>query len=125
MALRVAGRTDMLKLPLSAVDIRAYDVTQTTRDTAQEATLMSLVLDLPPELERQLAAEAAKLQLPVGEYALRVLAAGCIPEPTPRTGAELVAYWQSEGLIGTRPDVTDPSKHARALRQQAEKRERA
>jgi hypothetical protein len=85
---------------------------------------MSLVLDLPPELEKQLAAEAAKLQLPVEEYVLRVLAAGRMADPAPRTGAELVAYWRSEGLIGTRPDITDPSAHARALREHAEKRER-
>jgi hypothetical protein len=42
----------------------------------------------------------------------------------PKTGSELVAYWQSEGLIGTRTDITDSQRHARQLRRQAEKRAR-
>jgi hypothetical protein len=85
---------------------------------------MSLVLDLPPELESELAAEAARLNLPLSEYALRLLAAGRTLAPTPRDGAELVAYWQAAGLVGTRPDIADAPGHARALRQQAEKRGR-
>ncbi len=85
---------------------------------------MSLVLDLPPELETELSAEAARLQLPLSDYVLRLLAVGRPPNPKPNTGAELLAYWQSEGLIGTRSDIADAPGHARALRQQAEKRER-
>lgn len=85
---------------------------------------MSLVLDLPPELESELAAEATRLGLSLPEYVLRLLAGGGNPRPSPRTGAELLAYWQSEGLIGTRPDVTDSQAHARALRERSEKRER-
>jgi hypothetical protein len=84
---------------------------------------MSLVVDLPPELETVLAAEAARLNLPLAEYALRLLAAGRIPNPKPRDGAELIAYWQSEGLIGTRTDIVDVAARARALRQKAEERE--
>ena len=86
---------------------------------------MSLVLNLPPDLETALAAEAARLRLPLQEYALRLLAVGRLPDPKPRTGAELLAYWQGEGLVGTRPEITDAPGHARALRQQAEKRERS
>lgn len=85
---------------------------------------MSLVLDLPPELERELAAEAARLRLPLSEYALRLLAAGRLPDPKPRTGAELLAYWQAEGVVGTRPEITDAPGHARAVRREAEQRER-
>ncbi len=85
---------------------------------------MSLVLDLPPDLELALAAEAARLRLPLSEYALRLLAAGPLPDPKPRSGPELVSYWQQEGLVGTRPEIADAPAHARALRQQAEKRER-
>lgn len=33
---------------------------------------MSIVLDLPPELESELAAEAARLRLPLSEYAARL-----------------------------------------------------
>jgi hypothetical protein len=86
---------------------------------------MSLVLDLPPELETELAAEAARLRLPLPEYVLRLLAVGRLPGPKPRTGAELLAYWQGEGLVGTRPEITNGPGHARALRQKAEKRERS
>ncbi len=85
---------------------------------------MSLVLDLPPQLETELAADAARLGLPLPEYVVRLLAAGRTPGPTPCTGAALVAYWQDEGLIGTRPDIADSPEHARALRQRAEKRQR-
>lgn len=85
---------------------------------------MTLTLDLPPELETELAAEAEHLRLPLKEYVLRVLAVGRLPHPMPRTGAEVVAYWEREGLLGTRPDITDPATHARALREKAEKRER-
>ena len=71
---------------------------------------VSLVLDLPPELETELAAEAAKLGLPLRDYALRLLAGG--GRPTPNNGAELLAYWQGEGLVGTRPDIVDAPGHA-------------
>ena len=86
---------------------------------------MSLVLDLPPDLESKLADEAARLGLPLAEYVLRLLAGECAASPPPRTGAELLAYWRSEGLVGTRPDVADAPAHARALREQAEKQPQA
>lgn len=86
---------------------------------------MTLVLELPSELESELIAEAKRLQLPLTEYVLRVLAFGRIPNPMPRTGAELVAYWQREGLIGTRSDISDAAAHARLLRQQAEHRKQS
>lgn len=85
---------------------------------------MSLVLELAAELEAELAAEAARLGLPLPEYVLRLLTAGRTPTPAPRTGAELVAYWQGEGLVGTRPDIADSPAHARALREQAQRRAR-
>lgn len=78
---------------------------------------MPLLLELPPELESELIAEADRLRLSLPEYALRVLAAGRALGPRPRNGAELLVYWQSAGLIGTRPDITDAPAHARALRQ--------
>jgi hypothetical protein len=85
---------------------------------------MSLVLDLPPELETDLAAEAARLSLPLPEYALRLLAGGRGPGPALRNGAELLTYWQSEGLVGSRPEIADSASHARALREQAQRRGR-
>jgi hypothetical protein len=85
---------------------------------------MSLVLDLSAELETELAAEAARLKLPLPDYVLRLLTDGRTPAPPPRTGAELLAYWQSESLIGTRPDIADGPAHARTIREQAQRRVR-
>ncbi len=85
---------------------------------------MSLVLHLPPELESDLVAEASRMGLPLPEYVRRVLLAGRPAGSMPRNGSELVSYWQGEGLVGTRSDVTDSREHARTLRQQAERRER-
>ena len=66
----------------------------------------------------------ARLGLPLPEYALRLLAGGRAPGPAPRTGAELLAYWEGEGLFGTRPDIVDSPAHARTLREQAQRRAR-
>src|SRR5207244_12379608 len=67
-------------------------------------------------LETELAAEAADLGLPLTEYALRLLAGGGNPRPAPRNGVELLAYWQGEGVVRTRPEITDAAAHARSLR---------
>ena len=85
---------------------------------------MSLVLELPPELESELAAQAADVGLPLSEYALRLLA-GQSSRPVLRSGAELLNYWQAEGLVGTRSEIVDAPAHARALREQAQTRARA
>lgn len=37
-------------------------------------------------------------------------------------GTDLVAYWEREGVIGSRPDITDSLEYARALRRKAERR---
>ncbi len=84
---------------------------------------MSLTIDLPPDLEAELAAEAARLRLPLPEYVVHVIAVGRPPNPMPRTGAEVVAYWEREGLLGTRTDITDPVGHVRNLREKSEKGE--
>ena len=49
---------------------------------------------------------------------------GASPKVSPQTGAELVAYWEAEGLLGTRPDIEDSQDYARELRRQAETRKR-
>lgn len=83
---------------------------------------MSITLDLPQALENELATEAAQLGLSLSAYALRLLSTRSLVGPVPTTGAELVAYWQREGVIGTRPDIVDTSAHARQLRHKAERR---
>lgn len=88
---------------------------------------MTITLDLSSELERKLASEAHRQGLSLQQYALQLLAQ---PSDLPaahepiRTGAELVAYWEREGLIGTRTDIADPAAYARELRTQAETRTR-
>jgi hypothetical protein len=83
---------------------------------------MTIILDLPSKLADELATEAARLGLSLSEYALRLLTTGQ-ERSTPKTGAELLAYWQAEGLVGTRPDIADSEAYAREIRRQAEKRE--
>lgn len=83
---------------------------------------MSIALKLPEELERELSAEAARLELSLAAYVLRLLATAPALASQPETGAELVDYWQSEGLIGTRFDITDSPPHARRIRDRAERR---
>jgi hypothetical protein len=83
---------------------------------------MSIMLDLPQELESELAIEATQLGLSLTEYVLRLLSTRSIVGQLPTTGAELVAYWQREGVIGARPDITDSQAHARQIRHKAERR---
>ena len=83
---------------------------------------MTLTLDLPPKLVDELASEAARLGLSVSEYAARVLSQGRGLKAALRTGSDLVAYWQEEGLVGTRPEITDSASYARNLRREAERR---
>ena len=85
---------------------------------------MMVSLNLPKDLETELSAEASNLKLPLAEYILRILSLRpFLPNP-PKTGAELVAYWESIGVIGSRPEITDSQDYARQLRHQAETRER-
>jgi len=58
---------------------------------------MTLVLELPKELEAGLTEEAAREGVPVEAYAIRLLSAarGTAPEEV-LNGADLVAYWQRE-----------------------------
>jgi hypothetical protein len=85
---------------------------------------MNIYLDLPADLEAELSTEASQLNLPLPEYVLRILSTRQVLSKLPKTGAELVAYWQSEGVINSRPDITDSQVHARHLRHEAETRVR-
>lgn len=83
---------------------------------------MMLTLELPKELENELAHEAVQLGLSLPEYTLRLLFSRTVIKTTPKTGADLVAYWKSSDLIGTRSDILDSQQHARQIREKAEKR---
>ena len=84
---------------------------------------MSITIDLPVELERELEAEAARLGIAVAEYASRLIA-----DTRPAngrqylSGADLVAFWEREGVIGSRPDIEDSAAYARQIRGAAERR---
>src|SRR4051794_5300946 len=108
---------------------------------------MTLTLDLPPDLEARLNSEATRRGLAPADYILELVRAATpappAPEPNaelhaltdlllepwpenepkPTNGAELVAYRERHGLIGTRPDIADSLTHARELRRKAERRE--
>lgn len=77
---------------------------------------MEIRLELPSELENELSTEASQLKLPLAEYILCVLAFRPFLQNLPKTGVELVAYWESIGVVGSRSDVTDSQEHARRLR---------
>lgn len=85
---------------------------------------MSISLNLPPELENELHTEASGLNLPLSEYIVRILSTRQVIANPPKTGAE-VAYWQSEGIINSRPQITDSQAYARKLRHEAQKRDRS
>lgn len=86
---------------------------------------MNITLELPSDLQNELSVEASRLKLPLPEYILRILAFRPFLQNPPKTGIELVAYWESVGVVGSRPDITDSQEYARGLRSQAENRERA
>ncbi|HBR00762.1 hypothetical protein [Roseofilum sp. Belize BBD 4] len=86
---------------------------------------MNISIELPPDLEDELSTEASQLKLPLVEYILRVLSFRPFLQNPPKTGVELVAYWESIGVVGSRSDVIDSQEHARRLRNQTENRERA
>lgn len=86
---------------------------------------MNISIELPSDLENELSTEASQLKLPLAEYILRVLSFRPFLQNPPKTGVELVAYWESVGVVGSRPDITDSQEHARQLRNQAEHRQQA
>ena len=86
---------------------------------------MNVSIELPSDLENELSAEASQLKLPLSEYILRVLSFRPFFQNPPKTGLDLVAYWESVGVINSRPNITDSQEHARRLRDKAEHRERA
>jgi hypothetical protein len=84
---------------------------------------MTVSLDLPQKLVDELSDEASRRGLSLSEYALRILSVGREERIPLKTGADLVAYWRSEGLVGTRPEIKDSQALARELRRAAERRD--
>lgn len=108
---------------------------------------MTMTLDLPPDLEERLNSAAARQGVSPDRFILDLVRSavpeappaedGAEPdsdasilsepwpedEPRPTTGAELVAYWERHGLIGTRPDIKDSVDYVREMRRKAETRD--
>jgi len=84
---------------------------------------MSITLELPAELETELAAEAAELGLSLTEHIERLLLFNHTAAKANMTGKELIEYWQTEGLIGIRTEISDSQAYARELRDRAERRD--
>lgn len=84
---------------------------------------MTINLDLLSELENELSFEASQLKLPLTEYIVRVLLFRPFLQNPPRTGAELITYWENVGVINSRPDIADSQEYARRLRYEAENRD--
>ena len=88
---------------------------------------MSIVVNLPAELEKTIAAEAARAGMTVSDYVAGRLAQGTATNGSHGskrrlTGPELVPRWKELGLIGYRTDITDPEAHSRRLREAAQRR---
>jgi hypothetical protein len=84
---------------------------------------MTITLELPQELEQELSSKAEKINLSLSEYILHLITVRQILNNPPKTGAELVNYWQKEGLINSRPDINDSQEYARQIRYEAEHRQ--
>ncbi|CAN5911039.1 hypothetical protein BH23ACT11_BH23ACT11_16290 [soil metagenome] len=85
---------------------------------------MTITLELPQEVERELSAEADRWGMSLPEYIERLLTVGRPASKAVVTGASLVSYWRSEDVIGSRSDIDDGRERARHLRSRAERRAR-
>ncbi len=85
---------------------------------------MTVTLALPKTLEQELLDEATQAGVSLSDYILRLLSIRPTLSVSPKTGAELVAYWQTTGLAGTRSEISDSQQHARNIRAKAENRYR-
>ncbi|MFO0813234.1 MAG: hypothetical protein U0796_08455 [Gemmatales bacterium] len=86
---------------------------------------MSILLNLPKRLEKQLHQEAASHEQPLEEYLLDLIQQARQPRSNSfQTTADVLAYWKAEGVIGVRPARTNSQKLARELRGTVEKRKR-
>jgi hypothetical protein len=85
---------------------------------------MTLTINLPDEIQSRLSQEASRQGMDLSSYIVQLLSNGGDVK-SPSNGKDLVAYWQREGLIGTRPEIEDSQAHARMLRSESERRERS
>ena len=96
-----------------------------TTEQLEKENPVSITLNLPPELEEELSAEANRLNLPLQEYVLRLLSYHPFLENPPQNGSQLVAYWKKAGVINSRSDIENSPQTARKLRYESEHRNSA
>jgi len=84
---------------------------------------MTLTIELTPEQEAALQAQAMEAGMEASEYARQLLASDLVTEPRPMTGAEILAFWEQEGVFGVFADRGDAQEYARHLREQAQSRQ--
>jgi hypothetical protein len=83
---------------------------------------MPQTVELPDDLADALNDEASRLGMSLPEYAVHLLASARPSAGPVHSGADLVAFWQADGLVGSRPDIADSQGQARHLREQAQRR---
>lgn len=81
---------------------------------------MTITLELTPAeaaaLTRKATAQGQRLPEYIQERVKEIAT-----EETP-IGAQIVAQWEREGVIGYRTDITDSQEHARIIREKAQTR---
>jgi hypothetical protein len=82
---------------------------------------MSITIELTEAEELRIREQAAALGLNEVEYARRRLV-GEADDLKPQTGAEALAFWEREGVLGLFSDRPDSPEFARQLRSEAESR---
>jgi hypothetical protein len=82
---------------------------------------MTLSIELSEALEQRLQQEAAEHGMDAATLAQQLIERGL--SETFKTGEEIIAYWEAEGVLGAwadRTDIGDSSEYARKLRAKAE-----
>jgi hypothetical protein len=83
---------------------------------------MSLTLNLPNELAALLSEDASRAGMSLSDYAVHLLTTARKDSTAVQTGADLVSYWKSEGVVGTLSGIPESEAHARDLRERAQQR---
>lgn len=80
---------------------------------------MSVLLNFPKTLEKQLHQEAASREQPIEKYLVKLIQqARQNGSQSFQSTDEILSYWKSAGVLGTRPTKTNSQKMARRLRSQ-------
>lgn len=74
---------------------------------------MKIALDLHWQLEDRLSKEASRLKLGLTECILRLLDGRSFLQNSPKTGAELVAFWENTKVLNSRPNIIDSQEYPR------------